>query len=317
MTRLGQFFWAITAIDAALLVSLLVMTLEQRGVQNDGSREMGVFYFTILPGFVLTLAMLLFHFSTWLPAKWIALFIVLAPGLYFAKSQIEHRIVNRRIEADRIGFGYFDTEPMRQMGIAVVQHDAETLMRIGPKVDINARGRDGMTLMHMAVRSADARRSNGSEIPIVRALLALGANPNFAMPAACIRFDPALLEVLLAAGGNPNLVTDAHVPLVFGVMSMIAPRNFRLLAQHGLDLNSNSRGDPLPVQLAIYRRWDLLAIAIELGADTRLARPDGRNVAEELAHQVDVETTAGHEIPADLLRSSALLAASRGSEQRP
>jgi hypothetical protein len=316
MTRLGQIFWAITAIDAPLLVVFLVIASQQRSVQNDGSREMGMFFFIILPGFVLALAMLLFHLSTWLPAKWIALFIVMAPGLYFAKSQIDHRIVDRSIEADRIGVGYFNTEPMRQMGVAVVKHDVETLMRVGPSVDVNATGRDGMTLMSMALRSADARRSNGSEMPVVRALLELGATPDAAMPIACIRFDPALLEILLAAGGNPNLKTDAHEPLVFEVMGSVTPHNFRLLAQHGLNLNSNSRGDPLPVQLAIYRRWDLLAIAIELGADTRLARSDGRNVAEELAHQIDEATTAGHEMPAELMRARALLAASRGSEQR-
>ena len=93
MTRLGQAFWAITAIDVVLLVVFLVMAPQQRSVQNDGSREMALFYFIMLPGLVLVLAMLLFHFSTSLPAKCIALFIVVAPGLYFAKSQIEGWII--------------------------------------------------------------------------------------------------------------------------------------------------------------------------------------------------------------------------------
>nr|WP_295769674.1 hypothetical protein [Rhodoferax sp.] len=312
MTRFSQVFWAITAIDATLLIVFLVMAPQQRSVQNDGSREMGIFYFIILPCCVLALAMLLFHFSASLPAKWVALFIVAAPGLYFAKSQIEHRIVERRMEADQLGVGYFDTEPMRQMGAAVVKHDVETLMRVGPSVDVNAPGRDNMTLMRMALSSADTRRSNGSEMPVVRALLALGALPEDAMPTACIRFDSELLEILLAAGGNPNLNTGDRDPLVFGTMNSITPRNFRLLAQHGLNLNSKSRNDdPLPVQLAIYRRWDLLAIALELGADITLARKDGRNVAGELAGQIDEKTKAGGELPADLMLASALLEASR------
>lgn len=314
MTRLSQVFWAIAVIDVTLLTVLLVMTLQQRSVQNDGAREMGLFFFIMLPGFVLVLAMLLFHFSTSLLAKWVALFIVVAPGLYFAKVQIEYRIIDRRIEADRLGVGYFDTEAMRQMGAAVVKRDVETLMRIGPTIDVNAPGRDNMTLMRMAVSSADARRSDGSEMPVVRALLALGAKPDAAMPVACIRFDSELLEILLAAGGNPNLKADDRgygEPLVFETMNSITPSNFRLLAQHGLDLNSKSRDGPLSVQLTIYRRWDLLAIAIEAGADTGLPRPDGRNVAEELASQIVEETKAGHEMPADLLRASALLEAAR------
>jgi len=311
MTRLGQGFWAIAAIDAVLLAVLLVMSLQQRSSQNDGGREMALFFFIMLPGFVLALAMLLFHFSTSLPAKSIALFVVLVPGLYFAKLQIENRIVDRSIEADRLGVGYFDTEPMRLMGAAVVQRDVQTLMRIGPGVDVNMPGRDNMTLMRLAVSSADERVSDGSDVPVVRTLLALGAKPDAAMHTACVRFDSDLLATLLAAGGNPNLKAGGHQPLVFDTMSSITPRNFRLLAQHGLDLNSRSHDDPLPVQLAIYRRWDLLAIAIELGADTQRARPDSRTVAGELASQIDEETKAGREPPADLLRASALLDAAR------
>ncbi|MEO8805291.1 MAG: ankyrin repeat domain-containing protein [Burkholderiaceae bacterium] len=311
MSRLGQAFWAIAAIDAVLLAVLLVMTLQQRSVQNDGGREMGLFFFIMLPGFVLALAMLLFHFSTSLPAKSIALFIVLVPGLYFAKQQIEGSIVDRRIEANRLGVGYFDTEPMRQMGAAVVRRDVETLMRIGPGVDVNAPGRDTMTLLLLAVSSADSRVSDGSDLPVVRALLALGAKADAAMHTACVRLDSDLLATLLAAGGNPNLKAGGHQALVFDTMSSITPSNFRLLAQHGLDLNSRSYDDPLPVQLSIYRRWDLLAIAIELGADTTRARPDGRNVADELAGQIDEEKKAGREPPADLLHASALLAVVR------
>ena len=310
MTRLAQVFWSIAAIDAALLVVFLVMTLQQRSSQNDGSREMGMFFFVIVPGFVLVLAMLLFHFSASWPWKSIALLVVVVPGLWFAKSQIEDWVVDRQIEADRTGAGYFETEPMRQMGVAVVNRDVATLKRIGPTLDVNAPGRD-MTLMRLAVSGADARTSDGSELPVVRALLALGAHADDAMPTACVRVDSALLDMLLAAGGNPNLNPTGHQPLIFEVMSSITPPNFRLLASHGLDLNSKAYNDPLPVQLTIYRRWDLLAIAIELGADVSLSRPDGRNVADELVSQVDEEVKAGREPPADLLRARTALESSR------
>jgi len=307
MTRLGYAFWAVAAIDAALLLASLAMTLGSSSGQNDGGREMALFFFIIAPAVVLGLAMLLFHFGG-VPLQVIALFIVLVPGLWFAKVRIEDRIVDRRIEANDRGVGYFDTEPMRQMGAAVVQRDVDTLMRIGRTVDVDTPG-DDMTLMRLAVYSADARRSDGSELPVVRALLSLGAKPDPAMATAGMRADPALLELLLAAGGNPNLEPVAQRPLIFEVMSVITPRSFRLLAAHGLDLDSVSFGAPLPVQLAIYRRWDLLAIAIELGANTTRTRPDGRSVASELSLQVDEETAAGREVPADLLRARAVLIA--------
>jgi hypothetical protein len=316
MTRLAQFFWAIAAIDATLLVVFLVMTLQSSSGRNDGGREMGLFFFIALPGLVLVASMLTFYFSTSPIVRSIALFILLVPGLWFVKLQIQDKIIDRQVEANRLGTGYFDTEPMRQMGAAVVARDVETLLRVGPTVDVNARGRD-KTLMSLAVSNADERISDGSELPVVRALLTLGANPNEAMQSACVRFDATLLEILLTAGANPNLLTAPKQPLIFAVMSSITPGSFRLLAKHGLDLNSRHYDDPLPIQLTIYRRWDLLAIAIELGANTGLARPDGRNVADELAIQVDEETKAGREIPADLLRARAALDASNKRNTSP
>jgi len=310
MMRLGQVFWSIAAIDAALLMIFFVKMLQYRGGQNDGGREMGFFFFVLVPVVVLGLAMLLFHFSASWPVKSLALFIVLVPGLWFAKSQIENLWISQRVEHNRNGTGYFESDAMKQMGAAVVQRDVQALMRIGPTVDVNTPGRD-MTLMRLAVEGPDARTSNGSEIPVVRALLALGAHADDAMPVACVRFDSALLELLLAAGANPNLGVAPQEPLVFQVIRSLTPANFRLLAAHGLDLNSKSHGDPLPVQLTIHRRWDLLSIAIELGADMARARPDGRNVADELSSQIAEEAAAGREHPPELLRARKLLEVKR------
>ncbi|MEO8059852.1 MAG: hypothetical protein ABI671_16180 [Burkholderiales bacterium] len=310
MTRLGQVFWTIASIDAALLTILFVMMLQDRGGQNDGGREMGLFFFGLLPAVVLGAAMLLFHFSASWPMKSIALFVVVAPGLWFAKMQIADRLVDRRVEANRNGTGYFESEAMKQMGAAVVQRDVATLTRVGPTVDVNTPGRD-MTLLRLAVDSPDARTSDGSELPIVRTLLALGAHADDAMPVACVRFDSTLLQLLLAAGANPNLRGADQQPLVFQVIRSLTPSNFRLLAKHGLDLNSISYDDPLPVQLTIHRRWDLLAVATELGADMSRARPDGRNVAGELAIQIAEEAAAGRVPPPELLLASRLLDAKR------
>jgi len=305
MTRLGQLFWSIAAIDAVLLAIFFVMSYQSRGGQEDGGREMGLFFFVIVPAVVLGGAMLLFHFNASLPMRWVALFIVIVPGLWFAKTQTEGWTIDRRVEANRYGTGYFQSEPLRQMGAAVVQRDVATLMRIGPTVDVNTPGRD-MTLMRLAVDGADARASDGSELPVVRALLALGAHADDAMPVACVRSDSALLGMLLAAGANPNLRVSPQQPLVFQVIRSLTPANFRLLATHGLDLNSSFHDEPLAVQLTIHRRWDLLAIAIELGADTRRARPDGRNVGDELASQIAEETSAGREPPSELVRARQL-----------
>lgn len=307
MTRLAQAFWAVAAIDAALLMVALGMSLQDSAGQNDGGREMGLFFFVLLPIAVLVLTALTFHFSGSPAVRVIALGVALVPGIWWAKTQVEARLIDRSIAADRAGVGYFDTEALRQMGAAVVQRDVPTLMRLGPRVDVNAPGRD-MTLLRLAVQRTDPRESDGGELPVVRALLDLGAHADEAMPAAIVRADPALLEMLLASGGNPNLQAASEQPLIFDTMSVVTPRSFRMLAAHGLDLDSVFRGDPLPVQLAIYRRWDLLAIAIELGADTARTRADGRSVAGELADQAETEENAGRDVPTELQRARALLA---------
>jgi hypothetical protein len=307
MTRLAQVFWTVAVLDAVMLAAFLLMTLEDRAGRHDGGREMALFFFILLPALVLATAMLVFHFSTSLPVKAVTLFVVFVPALFYARQQIEDRLIDRRIEANRSGAGYFDSDAMRQMGVAVVRRDVDTLMRIGPTVDVNTPGRD-TTLLALAVSGPDARTSDGSEMPVVRALLALGAKADAAMEVACIRADSTLLQTLLAAGGNPNLMIAERQPLVFSVMSSITPANFRLLARHGLDLNSRSYDDPLPVQLVIHRRWDLLLVALELGADMTRARPDGRTVAGELASQFAEQTSAeeasaSRNVPADLQRA--------------
>ncbi|MEO7940596.1 MAG: hypothetical protein ABIR55_18380, partial [Burkholderiaceae bacterium] len=263
--RLTPLFWAVAAIDTVLLAIVFVMMLQEPNGHNDGGREMGFFFFALVPAVVLAAAMLLFHFSASWPMRSIALCLVIAPGLWLAQQQVDGWLIDKRVEANRAGTGYFDTEAMRQMGAAVVERDVQTLMRIGPTVDVNTPGQ-GTTLLALAVESPDARYSDGSELPVVRALLALGARANDAMPVACVRSDSALLTLLLAAGADPNLSDSAKQPLVFQVISSVTPANFRLLVAHGLDLNATAYDDPLPVQLTIYRRWDLLAIAIELGA---------------------------------------------------
>ncbi len=261
------------------------------------------FFFVLLPALVLVIAALTFHFSASSIWRVVALGVVLLPAIWWSKIQVDEMLITRRMAAKRAGTGYFDTEAMRRMGAAVVQGDVPMLMRLGRGVDVNTPGRHNMSLLRLAVQGL-----KNDDLSVVRALLDLGAHADDALPAAVMRSDPALLEMLLAAGGNPNLQVTPGQPLAFDMMSTVTPRNFRLLAAHGLDLDSVCRGDPLPVQLAIYRRWDLLQIAIEGGADVMRLREDGRGVAGELAAQAEAERQAGRSPPADLQRARDLLA---------
>ncbi|MGM9483316.1 hypothetical protein ACS5PN_19120 [Roseateles sp. NT4] len=303
MTRLTQVFWVVAALDAALLVLALGMSLRGDG-GRDGGREMGLFFFVLLPALLLVMAALSFHFSASRIWRGLALGVVLLPAIWWTQVQIQEWLITRRMAAKRAGTGYFDTEAMRRMGAAVVQRDVAALLHLGRGVDVNTPGHHNMSLLRLAVQGLE-----GDDLSVVRALLDLGARADDALPAAVMRSDPALLEMLLAAGGNPNLQVSPGLPLIFDMMSTVTPGNFRLLVAHGLDVDSVCRGDPLPVQLAIYRRWDLLLIALEGGADMARLREDGRGVAGELASQAEAERQAGRSVPAALRQALDLLAA--------
>jgi len=306
---MAHVFWAVVALDATLFAVLLVMTLTQRG-PADGGREMALFFFIALPAGVLLAAVGLFVWCDSSVVRGFALFVVTVPGLFIAGGQLRGLAIDHRIAQNHSGAGYFGDAAMRVLGAAVVQRDVKTLKRIGPSVDVNTVGERGMTLLALAAERhfGDAPvLPEGPELEVVRTLLALGAKPDQALDTASKLKQPDLLRVLLEAGGNANLRTPGDQPLAFHWLSILPPDNLRLLAAHGLDLNTTSYGDPFAVSVSIHRRWDLLAVLIELGADTTRPRPDGRTVAGELTAQLAEEATAGRAPPPDLLRAKALL----------
>jgi hypothetical protein len=121
--------------------------------------------------------------------------------------------------------------------------------------------------------------------------------------------DPAVLEALLNAGGDPNGLTEQGSPLVFEWLSIMPVENLRLLIRHGLNVNVAQYNTPLAVEVTLQRRWDLLLLLAQSGADLSKPREDGRNVAGELAVRVDEARSEGRELPPDLVRVQGLLGA--------
>lgn len=309
MIRMSSFFWPIAAIDALLFVVLGVMTL-RTSAHGDGGREMALFFLVAVPSVVLLVAVLMFAFGHSALVRGFALFVVAVPGLLFVGSRAHDAWIDHVIAENRSGVGYFTGDAMREMGRAVMRRDVATLARLGPSVDVDAVGEQGMTLLGLAVdrdfgRLPDAK--DNDELPVVRALLGLGAKADRGLDSAMRQSDTMLLRMLLDAGADPNLTGDGGQPLVFGWIGTITPEALRLLGAHGLDPDGTGYGDPLAVVVTIHRRWDLLAVLIELGADTTRPRPDGRNVAAELAAQADEATKKGGTVPPELARVTALL----------
>jgi len=305
-------FWSVVGLDVALFLGLLVSMLVQRGGSADGGREMGVFFFVIVPLIAIGLAVLLYVFSRSPAWKILALLIVAGPGLFIAGGQIRSAYIDYVVRQNVLGRGYFSSPAMKAMGAAVVDADLVTLQRVGPTVDVNAVGEGGKTLIGMAADQAfdapDEKRAR-RRLAVIETLLRLGAQPGPAMSAALKVNDPAVLKALLDAGADPNAMTDQGSALVFEWLSILPVQNLRLLIQHGLDINVVQYDTPLAVEVTLKRRWDLLLLLAESGADLRKPRNDGRNVADELAIRVEEAKAEGREPPPELLRVRELLGA--------
>jgi hypothetical protein len=307
-------FWIIAAGDAVLFAVMLFSYLQ--GGSDSGGREMGIFFFVLVPSVILALSVLLHIYSRAPFWRMLALFIVAGPGLLFLGTQVRNVYIDHLVEQRASGRGYFDSEPLNQLGAAVVGCDTDKLQKLGHRIDLNIRGREGITLLGLAVERAieQPECTQGSRLAVVQKLLALGANADSGLDNALRMKDSAILAELLKAGANPNQLSSSDQPIIFRWRSVTPPESFRLMIEHGLDLNATEYGTPLAVDLTIYRRWDLLAIAIEHGADWRRPRKDGRNVAAEIATQITELEKEGTAIPADLTRVQTLVAAKAAAD---
>jgi hypothetical protein len=82
-----------------------------------------------------------------------------------------------------------------------------------------------------------------------------------------------------------------------------------LLIDRGLNVNVTEYETPLVLEAALHRRWDLVALLAEHGADIRAPRPDGRTIAEEVTNRLAEAQAAGTEATAPLLQVQEMLRA--------
>jgi hypothetical protein len=309
---MNPIFWSVVVLDVALFLGLLISMLVQRGGSENGGREMGIAFFVIAPLLLIGVAVLLYVLTRSSVWKILALIIVAGPGLFIAGGRIRGAYIDYVVRQNTLGRGYFSTAAMKAMGAAVVEADLATLQRLGPTVDVNEVGERGKTLIGMAADQAfdapDEKRAR-RRLAVIEALLRLGAKPGPAMSLALKVKDPAVLTALLNAGADPNGLTEQGAPLVFEWLSTMPVENLRLLIQRGLNVNVVQYRTPLPVEVTLQRRWDLLLLLAQSGADLTRPRDDGRNVAGELAIRVEEAKSEGREPPPDLLRVRELLGA--------
>lgn len=169
-------------------------------------------------------------------------------------------------------------------------------------VDVNAVGKDGMTVLHWAMR---AKNKAG-----FTRLLQRGADPNERLvegaSVMCAAAEDAeateWLKILLKNGGRVNHVRpkdDGDVwggttPIWFAILSR-QPKNVELLVRASADLNHQDQDGETPMIYAARFGWfDTVYRLLEAGADYRIKDRHGRDLAYEIADSdIDPMSTEG------------------------
>ena len=308
--------WAVASFAAVLwfpaagfaVLGLLALVGRFDGVGSDAfgralSQALGVLL--LLVGGAAMLAL-------WLARRWrgwliIAALIVLGPTAFvgwwtasLAISEARHREHLEELQSGR--FHFSDQPALLGVTQGIDQNDPDRIRAAAKAVaDLNAAGRDGMTLLNFAVRQTWQRPEL---VSAVATLLALGANPNFTngegdshAMANSVHGPVALLRTMLDAGGNPNAVDEQGRPMIFGIWQLgyfEGERRARLelLLERGADINaalpddeSFQGGSTLLLYRAGLGRGDATAYAdalllLERGADPHRAAKDGMTLAQ-------------------------------------
>lgn len=322
-SKMNVAFWSIAGIEGLVLAVFCVMFLADDNKSNhDGGRSMALFFFLIIPGAVLGLAILLHVFFTSAVMRCIALLIVISPAIILVVAKGDDFYDTYQAKQREQGRGYFSGCAMRAMATAVAQADIPLVEKLATTVDINSVGDSGITLLWVATDINTPRAANvtpETRLALVQTLLKLGAKPNRVsgpdsevspvLLAALNMKESAVAKALLDAGADPNALSNTGASMLFAATGSMPVESLRLLMDHGANVNATWQGAPFSVWVCLDRRWDLLSLLIERGIDVSrtYTKDDLRTAASFVATAIEEARAEGHEPEASLLRVQSLI----------
>lgn len=272
-------FWAFVALDVVALLFFFVLGLAAAGSSKTNPLAVAA-YMLILPGLPLLVSIVIFTRASSPVWRTLAFALAAAPLAIAGATQL---FVQAQFRANSNAAGeltFFGAGPMREMVEAIRRNDAATVAQLAPKVDLNAAGLDGMTLLISALRQM---RLTPDRPEVLQTLIRAGVDPNKSTPYEIplemamqlgAKAGPEPVKLLLEAGANPNRKNSFGLPIFFGgtgLGSSVAVLN--LLLDHGASLNATGpKGETALIYAATTPNWPAALVLLERGADSKQGR---------------------------------------------
>lgn len=169
----------------------------------------------------------------------------------------------------------FASPELAPLSDAVARGDAAEIRRQLARIDADAPGSDGSTLLLAAIDQGRAAS--------VEALLEGGADPNRVGPrgdtpvhAAAFSGRPELLELVLAHGGDPD-ARNPHTGATPLVQALLSPRadQYRILLEAGADPDLADLNGDTPLHVAARTNNGAAILGLLEGGASPLARNGG------------------------------------------
>jgi hypothetical protein len=234
------------------------------------------------------------------------------------KGDVHRRALEEEMRSGRYAFG--DQPALLAVAQAIRANDQDAIRAAAKAVpDLQAPGRDGMTLLCWAVMETWQRPEL---VESVRTLLSLGADPNFTNGhpdsfalAESVHGPASGLRAMLDAGGDPNARNEFGWPIVFmhyklGYYKDEERARLDLLLDRGADINSTvpkTESECAGYSLVLYttlsglrdgREYANALHLLERGADPNRVAPDGMNLSKMLTEHRK-QFTSGRRAPAE------------------
>lgn len=279
-------FWLLIAADTAVLLLFFLLGLAAAGSTKDSPAAVAFSPPFLVPALVLIAAVLLFTRVSSSLGRSAGLLLAAAPALllvYFKATSTLELKQNMNSDGE---IAHFRAGPLREIADAIKSNDSATVARLIPTVDVNQTGFQGVTFLMLAIRQLETAPT---QLGVLRALLAAGANPNLAaggelpLDVAIQQGEKAGAEpvlMLLKAGANPNAKDQWGSPTFFMGTGVTVPTEvLKTLLDNGADVKlTNKDGHTVVLDAAQTGNWKAVLMLLERGVDYKAS---GRTLSGE------------------------------------